>query len=97
MPTMRITVVHKEDPAPWGDLLDRKVLALDPETPWHVVIIEAGMDSGAPSIALRIDLEDGTPLIAETSLAAWLTATAAFRGAFPEAFKGGPFEAVAHG
>ena len=93
MPVMNVTILRKRDPSPWEALGDPSVIAPHPEVPWQLAILEAGCASGAPSIALRMDLADGRVLIAETSLGAWLTATAAFRGAFPEAFKGSVFEA----
>lgn len=97
MPTMNVTVLRKEDPPVWGDVANGSALHPNPETPWQLAISEAGMSSGAPSIALRMDLPDGKVLIAETSLGAWLMATAAFRGAFPEAFVGTLFEGQAGG
>jgi hypothetical protein len=36
--------------------------------------LEAGMESGRPSIAIRIDLPDGRVVIAESSLRLFLTA-----------------------
>jgi hypothetical protein len=64
-----------------------------PDAVWQLAALPGGMESGAPSLALRLDLPDGRVVLAETSLAAWITATAALRGRFPEAFAGGPFEA----
>jgi len=80
MPVMNVTILRKRDPSPWEALGDPSVIAPHPEVPWQLAILEAGCASGAPSIALRMDLADGRVLIAETSLGAWLTATAAFRG-----------------
>lgn len=54
------------------------------------------MQSGAPSLALRLDIRpvdsEAHVVIAETSLAAWIAATCALRGKFPEAFAGTPLE-----
>jgi len=94
MPTMRVQILRRDDPVPWDLVSERNLLLPDPETPWDLVIAETGMNSGAPSIGLRMDLPQGYTLIAQTSLGAWLMATAAFRGAFPEAFAGTPFEAA---
>jgi hypothetical protein len=91
---MRVQILRSDDPQPWDLASDAKLLLPDPEMPWDLVIAETGMNSGAPSIALRMDLPEGHTLIAQTSLGAWLMATAAFRGAFPEAFVGTPFEAA---
>lgn len=94
MPTMRVQILRRDDAVPWNVASDASLLLPDPETPWELVIAETGTNSGAPSIALRMDLPEGHTLIAQTSLGAWLMATAAFRGAFPEAFVGTPFEAA---
>jgi hypothetical protein len=50
---------------------------------WHLAVLENGMASGLPSLALRFDLPDGRVMIAETSLAVWAAATAALRGRYP--------------
>lgn len=87
MPALDLTIVRVGDPPPWPDVRNPLHLA-DPTI--HVAAIQAGMVSGAPSIAIRVDLGDGDTVIAETSLAAWIAVTAAIRGAFPDAFTDGP-------
>lgn len=93
MPVIDVHIVHHGDPPPF-DGLTREIIHL-PDATWRVVFMEGGMQSGAASVALRLDLPDGRTVIAETSLAAWISATAGARGAFPEAFSGGPFAAQA--
>ena len=51
------------------------------------------MASGKPSVALRLDLEDGRTVISQTSLEGLIATLAAARGAFPDVFAGGPFAA----
>lgn len=63
-----------------------------PDVRWRLAALAGGMASGAPSLALRLDLPDGRVVIAETSLAAWIAATCALRGRFPEAFAGTPLD-----
>lgn len=105
MPALDIQIVREADGPPWGDLAER-VLVLLPDAYLMVAVIEGGMKSGAPSVALRIDLSDeeiagafgvdaatGFTVIAETSLGSLMALLAAARGAFPEAFEGGPFAA----
>jgi hypothetical protein len=41
--------------------------------------LPGGMASGAPSVTVRVDLLDGTTVLAETSLALLLTAAEAFK------------------
>lgn len=44
-----------------------------------VTALAAGMGSGKPSVSFRFDLEDGTAVLAETSLALFLTAADALK------------------
>jgi hypothetical protein len=67
-----------EDPA-WPDLQEREIIHT---TDVHVAGLEGGMGSGAPSIALRIDLPDGRSVVAETSLALFLTCADGLRARF---------------
>jgi hypothetical protein len=92
MPT--IDVILDGDGA-WPDLRGLRVFQADSD--WRLAALEHGMSSGAPSIALRLTVADAEldrefPVIAETSLAAWIAATCALRGRFPEAFAGTPLE-----
>jgi hypothetical protein len=91
MPTIDVNLAGD---GAWPDLA-RRIGVFRADSDWHLAALEAGMSSGAPSIALRLTVPvEGEDLpvtvIAETSLAAWIAATAALRGRFPEAFAGGP-------
>ena len=86
MPTIDVTIVRHGDPPPWPNVEVEEHLW---DTVWYLAALEDGMMSGAPSLALRLDAGAGT-IIAEMSLAAWIAATCALRGAFPDAFAGGP-------
>lgn len=96
MPTFDINL---EEPA-WPELGDRpqsEILFL-PDTKWFLGALQAGMETGAPSLALRFDWDRGaadgtTSVIAQTSLRAWIAATGALRGRFPESFAGTPLAA----
>ena len=91
MPGFDITY---EEPA-WRDLADRRNDIIPGPEIWKLAALEGGMESGAVSLALRLDLDGGPAgrvVVAETSLAAWIAATCALRGRFPDAFKGTPLE-----
>lgn len=88
MPTIDVTIVRYGDPPCWPDAV---LHTHDPDPIIRLAAIEGGMQSGATSLALRLDHPD-VRIIAETSLAAWIAATCALRGAFPEAFAGTPLE-----
>lgn len=68
MPVM--TLILRE-PA-WPELagaLDKNLVHLGNDAePIQVAYLEGGMASGKPSVAIRLDLPDGTVVIAETSL-----------------------------
>lgn len=61
----------------WPELDREKVLHT--QKPIGVTLLEGGMASGAHSVALRIDLEDGRTVIAETSLSLFLMAADTLR------------------
>jgi hypothetical protein len=94
VPAISLSIVRAGDPPPWSDLTepDRYVA---PGASWELAIFERGMQSGKPSVALRVDYTPGggPVIIFENSMAAWIAATAAMRGAFPEAFADGPLAA----
>lgn len=54
------------------------VIVVDNDSSWTVARLSAGMQSGAPSIVLRLELPDGRTVLAETSQALWVNAAHAF-------------------
>lgn len=95
MPEIRLTIVRESDPPPWADLAAGYRYVTD--AGWQVAVLERGMESGAPSVAVRIDAGTGPPLVFETLLAAWIAVTAGMRGAFPAAFESGPLSPLPGG
>lgn len=66
----------------WPDLKDK---------PFHhsksiagLAILDSGMASGLPSVALRIELEDGSTVIAETSARILVSAARAIHAKYPD-------------
>lgn len=82
MPVMKVIL---EEPT-WPDLFGRTAqvtwLNGDGDPPIQIGALEAGMVSGAPSVAIRIDLPDGRIVVAETSLRLFQMANAALLGRF---------------
>jgi len=76
MPVLKIVL---EEPA-WPDLAAKDVIHT--KDPIGVTVLKGGMESGKPSVAFRIDLPDGTVILAETSLALFLTAADAFKARY---------------
>jgi hypothetical protein len=89
VPDIDIKIIRHGDPPPWGEVMMEKQPPLLASESWRLVALEGGMSSGAPSIALWLETDDG-PVIAQTSLTAWVAATCALRGAFPSVFDGTP-------
>lgn len=92
MPEIRLLINRPGDPPPWTDLAEGPDTGYTyvPDAGWQVAVLAGGMTSGAPAIILRVDTGHGKPLIIETSLAAWIAATAGMRGAFPAEFAATP-------
>lgn len=92
MPDIDIKIVRHHDRPAWPDLNDDPNLMVATGS-WGMAIIEGGMQSGRHSVALRLELPGVGTVIAEMSVAAWISATCVMRGAFPEAFADGPLAA----
>lgn len=63
----------------WPDLQDKKIIRA---VRLQVAALRKGTREGSPSVAFRIDLEDGRTVIAETSLKLLLTASDLFRAKY---------------
>lgn len=102
MPDIDIVILRHGDPPAWPELNDNPAVLAAAQS-WRLAVLEGGMVSGRPSLALRLEVDvprlvgggsHRKTIVAEMSLAAWIAATCAMRGAFPEAFAGGPLAAV---
>jgi len=74
-----ILSVHVNAEGVWADLSGRKILKA---TLTSVGALPHGMTSGRTSVALRIELNDGSVVFAETSLRLFQQAAAAFTGRY---------------
>ena len=92
MPDIDIKIVRHDARPAWPELNEDPNLMVASDS-WGLAIIEGGMASGKHSVALRLELPEVGMVIAQTSMAAWIAATCAMRGAFPEAFADGPLAA----
>ena len=71
----------------WPDLKDQEIIHLDNASPpIQVAILDGGLTSGRPSVALRIDLPDGKYVIAETSARLFCAAAKAIIAKYPDLF-----------
>ena len=64
----------------FADLADRGIIELDGD--FTIACLADGMESGRPSVAIRIDLPDGRVVIQETSMRLFLAAADGMRGRF---------------
>jgi hypothetical protein len=67
-----------DEPA-WPDLAGMQDRLVHTTEPLRLTILDGGMTSGLPSVAIRLDLPDGKVVIAETSLQLFLTAADALK------------------
>lgn len=77
--------INLEGDGAWEDLAQRPddVIHLSNDAPpIQVAGLAGGMQSGKPSVAIRIDLPDGKVVVAETSLALFLGAASALHTRF---------------
>lgn len=78
MPAMSINL---EGGGAWPDLAEKAAAGqlVSVKDTIEVACFPQGMLSGKPSIGIRLDLPDGTTVLAETSLALFLMAADAYR------------------
>ena len=67
----------------WPDLADNPNVQFVKE-PIGLAVLTNGMQSGKPSVALRIDLPDGKIIVAETSLALFAMAARGIRARYED-------------
>ena len=74
----------------WPDLEGKDLLTLSgPDAPSiQLALLPGGMDSGKPSISIRIDLPDGRVLLTETSARLFCTAANMVMAKYPDLFEG---------
>lgn len=81
-----MTIIMKGDNA-WPDLAGKDVIHLsNGAPPLQVAVLDGGMQSGRPSVALRVDLPDGKVVIAETTARLLCTAAKAIMAKYPDLF-----------
>lgn len=83
-----VIVLQQREPV-WPDVDQSKVIHLGNGSPAiQVAVLEMGMDSGRPSIAMRLDLPDGRTVVAETSARLFCSAARAIMAKYPGLFDG---------
>ena len=73
----------------WPDLRGKPFIHLGNDAPpIQVALIDHGMASGRPSIAIRLDLPDGQTVIAETTARLFVSAARGIESRYPNLFDG---------
>ena len=70
--------IHLDGDGIWPDLVEKQVR----EGEIEVAALQGGLKSGLPSVAIRLDLEDGSVVFAQTSMRLFLAAADAFRARY---------------
>lgn len=86
MPAMTISL-DGEDTFPALKPHQRVVHVGEAGQPIRVAVLDRGMASGRPSVAIRIDLQDGTVVIAETSARLFAQAGRLITTKYPNLFE----------
>ena len=73
-----------DEPA-WPDLQSKFVLTSEDIS---IAALESGMASGRPSVAIRVNLSDGSVVIAQTSARLFAAAARAMMARYPDLFEG---------
>jgi hypothetical protein len=71
----------------WPDLKRENCIHLGNDAPpVRLAVLDKGLESGRPSIALRLDLPDGKTVIAETTARLFCSAARAIMARYPDLF-----------
>jgi hypothetical protein len=74
----------------WPDLASRKLHHVANDAPpIKIAVLDGGMVSGRPSGAIRIDLPDGSSVVAETTARLFCSAGRAILARYPDLFSDG--------
>jgi hypothetical protein len=80
---------HQKDKEPWPDLENVIDLMGSNAPAWQIAVLENGTNEGRPTIALRLDLPDGSgSLVTETTARLFCTAARAIMARYPDLFEG---------
>ena len=82
-------ILHLDGEGAFPDVKHAKLIHLgNGAQPIRVALLEHGMASGRPSVAIRLDLHDGTVIVAETSARLFCAAGRAIVAKHPDLFEG---------
>lgn len=71
----------------WPELKDKDVVLVDNESLIQVAVLKEGMQSGRPSITIRMELPDGRVVLGETSARLFVMAGRMIDAKFPNLFR----------
>ena len=72
----------------WPDLKEKPFIHMgNGSPPIQIAMLDAGMKSMRPSVAIRLDLPDGQTVLAETSARLFVTAARTIMAKYPNLFE----------
>lgn len=77
----KLTFLNQDDPSPYPDV--ERVIDVQQV---DILVLDKGMQSGQPSIALKIDLPDGQVVVAQTSARLFCIHAKAIMARYPRLF-----------
>ncbi len=85
---MIAVVIKLDGDNAWPDLDGKEIVHLANDAPpMQVAVLDMGMTSGRPSVAVRLDLPDGRTVVAETSARLFCSAARAIMAKYPGLFE----------
>lgn len=80
--------VKLEGDGAWPDLRTKNFIHVaNGAPPIEVAVLDGGLASGRPSVAIRIELPDGQTVVAETTARLFVTAGRAIAAKYPRLFE----------
>jgi hypothetical protein len=85
-----IMIVKLDGDNAFPELRDHKKLVhlSNDAPPMQIAVLDAGMSSGRPSVCMRLDLPDGTVVLAETSARLFCMTAKQIMAKYPDLFEG---------
>lgn len=81
-------VIKLDGESAWPELAGKDIIHLANGAPAiQVAVLDKGMASGRPSVAIRVDLPDGKHVVAETSARLFCMAARAITAKYPDLFE----------
>jgi hypothetical protein len=79
--------IHLEGDGAWPQMHDRPLIHMANDAPpIRVMVLDGGLTSGRPSVAIGVELPDGSNLVVETTARLFCAAAKAIMAKYPDLF-----------